>query len=330
MTRDAGYASSVLHVTNGDSVGGTLREAGVAGEILTWADVLHDGPVPGGLSPAALRRVRAEHLGARGWGRVAAIERRMAARDRTLAEAAKGRYVLWFEADLYDQLQLVQVLDALRRLRVEPDRLTLVSVGEYRGIAHFGGLGELGPEQLAALLAEGVPLTAEALELASAAWSAFTAPDPAGLAVIAEARSAQLRFVGEAFARVRQEYPSRADGLSLTQRRILLAAADGPVVAGRVHRHVWDAERRPFLADSPFFACLLDLAGCAVPLLAIDAPGRPLPERPVRVTADGGRVLAAGADHVRLSGIDRWVGGVHLAGEARWRYDERLETLVSR
>ena len=41
-------------------------------------------------------------------------------------------------------------------------------------------------------------------------------------------------------------------------------------------------------------------------------------------------VLAARRDHVRLNGIDPWVGGVHLAGRSTpWRYDERLETLLT-
>jgi hypothetical protein len=40
-------------------------------------------------------------------------------------------------------------------------------------------------------------------------------------------------------------------------------------------------------------------------------------------------VLAGISDNVRLNGIDRWIGGVHLAGpEPGWRYDERLEALV--
>jgi hypothetical protein len=40
-------------------------------------------------------------------------------------------------------------------------------------------------------------------------------------------------------------------------------------------------------------------------------------------------VLAGGQDHVRLNGLDRWVGGVHLTDERRmFRYDERLETLL--
>jgi hypothetical protein len=300
-------------------VTGTLREAGVPGEVVTWADVLHDGPVPAG-SPAGVRRARARHLAARGWADAADVERRFADRERLLESYADGRYVLWFEADLFDQLLLLQVLDALSGVSVDPARATLVSVGEYRGIAHFAGLGQLTPEQLAPLASEGTPLTAESMELAASAWAAFRAADPSGLAQITGSRSPELRFLGEAFGRLLQEYPSRTDGLSLTQRRILLAAASGPEPAGRIFRTVSQQERRPFLGDGAFFASLRELAGCEVPLLTGDD---------VRLTDAGRDVLAGRADHVRLSGIDRWIGGVHLAGRApAWRYDERLEVLV--
>jgi Domain of unknown function (DUF1835) len=319
----------VLHVTNGDSVAGTLREAGVPGRVLAWRDVLHDGPVPA-VGDAELRRVRAAHLAGRGWGEAAAIERDMAARDALLAEGARGECVLWFEADLYDQLQLAQVLDALRRLGADPARLSLVSVGEYRGIAHFGGLGELRAEQLAALAEQAQPLAAEALDLGAAAWAAFTAPDPSGLAAITRVRSAELRFLGEAFGRLLQEYPSRGDGLSLTERRVLMAAAAGAGTAGEVFARVSRAERRPFLVDAVCWAVMAELAGGAAPLLAVEGASEPFARRRVAATAAGADVLAGREDHVRLNGVDRWVGGVRLSGRAvPWRYDERLESLVA-
>jgi len=317
---DGAGGARILHVTAGDSVTGTLREAGVAGRVLTWADVLHDGPVPQ-VSQDDLRQVRARHLAVRGWADAADAERRFAECERLLASFAQGEYLLWFDADLYDQLLLLQVLDALRRLQVEPARTALVSVGEHRGITHFGGLGELTAGQLTPLADEGTPLTAATFDLAAAAWTAFRSPEPSGLAAIARARSPELRFLGEAFGRFVQEYPSRMDGLSLTQRRILLAAA-GDQPAGRVFRAISQQERRPFLGDTVFLAWVAELAGCGVPLLTVDGES-------LRLTGAGRDVLDGREDHARLSGIDRWIGGVHLAGHAPpWRYDERLESLV--
>jgi len=326
----AGANQRVLHVTNGDSVRGTLQESGLVGQVLAWRDVLNDGPVPGGLSPQNLRRVRADHLARRYKGEIAAIEQELETRDRTLDTYADGEYMLWFEADLHDQLQLVQVLDRLSRVGVDPARILLISVGEYRGIAHFMGLGQLHADQLAGLVDEAVQLSGEALALATAAWAALTAPAPTELATISRARSPELRFLGEAFARLQQEYPSRSDGLSLTERRILLAAQDGTATGSQVFRRLQNAELRPFLGDASFFNHVSELAGCAAPLLAIGDPERPPGGRTVRLTAMGETLLAGQEDHVRLNGIDRWIGGVHLTGHSTaWRYDERLEALVT-
>jgi hypothetical protein len=323
----SGTDRPVLHVTNGDSAAASLRLAGLGGPVLAWRDALHEGPVPGHLAPADLRRVRADHLARRSGHEVQAGE--LAARDRTLEANARGEYVLWFEADLYDQLQLVQVLDGLGRLGVEPARISLVSIGEHQGIAHFGGLGELTPEQLGRLAAQAVVLRPETLELATASWRAFTAPDPDGLPALTGARSPELRFLGEAFARLVQEYPSRSDGLSRTERRVLLAAAEALPSAGHAFRWVSDAERRPFLGDVLCYAVMRDLAGAAHPLLEIEGGAMPFRDRGLSLTATGSAVLAGDRDHVGLNGIDRWIGGVHLAGDAvSWRYDDRLERLV--
>ena len=135
--------------------GGVAREqrrrhgsagTGLAERVLYWRDVLHEGPVPAvgprscaGSGPTSssggLRRPRR--------GRRMFVER-----DRVLAANRDGEYVLWFEADLYDQLQIIQILARLADLGVPAQRITLICIGEHPGIARFGGLGELTAEQL--------------------------------------------------------------------------------------------------------------------------------------------------------------------------------------
>src|SRR5262249_36206796 len=135
-----------------------------------------------------------------------------------------GEFVLWFEADLYDQLQLAEILARLGARGVEPERITLVSVGELPGVARFGGLGELDAAQLRTVAAErAMPLPAAPLALAARAWDALRSPDPADLAALVDVRSPELRFLGEALGRLAREYPWARDGLGLTERRLLAA-----------------------------------------------------------------------------------------------------------
>jgi hypothetical protein len=60
----------------------------------------------------ALRETRARFLAESGWGDAGGLRAAFEERDETLAAALRDRrpVVLWFEHDLYDQLQLLQVL----------------------------------------------------------------------------------------------------------------------------------------------------------------------------------------------------------------------------
>jgi Domain of unknown function (DUF1835) len=324
----AAQPSETLHVTNGDMTEHRLAATGLAPRILVWRDVLHEGPVPD-VADEELRETRARFLGDAGPVPVQRLRRLFDERDAELAAAREGEYVLWFEADLYDQLQVAQILDRLAGLDVAPEQITLISIGEHLGIAHFGGLGELDAAQLAALPDRAaVPLTADALELARKAWGALRAPDPRGLAAIVAARSPVLRFLPEAFDRLSREYPSTRDGLSLTERRLLAAVADGAARAGEAFVRAAAREARPFLGDTWAFERLERLARASTPLLEAAAPVDR--HTAVAITEAGRSVLAGEADHVALNGIDRWLGGVHLQGRDVPRFDEATEVVVRR
>jgi hypothetical protein len=109
--------------------------------------VLHEGPVPGVLSMEELTDVRARFLTERGWTSLAKAKRDFARRNATFAGyGVHEEVVLFFEHELYYQLQLIQVLDWLSGRDLEGTRLSLVQTDEY--------LGTLGPERLLALFHE--------------------------------------------------------------------------------------------------------------------------------------------------------------------------------
>ena len=99
--------SVMLHVTNGDLTASLLRRTGVMGTIIAWRDILHDGPVPPRLALEAMSDARARYLASIGAGNLPDLLRDFGARDAALRSARQA--VLWFEHDLYDQLQLLQL-----------------------------------------------------------------------------------------------------------------------------------------------------------------------------------------------------------------------------
>jgi uncharacterized protein DUF1835 len=324
------WMSEALHVSNGDAT--NVAGTGLAKRVIYWRDILHEGPVPD-VPPAELRQIRADYLTGGDDARRADVMRKFAERDQALEANRDGEYVLWFEADLYDQLQITEILARLADLGAAADRITLICIGEHAGIARFGGLGELTAEQLRELprTNAAAKLTPAALELATRAWAAFRAPSPEGLGVIAASRLGELRFLGEAFDRLSREYPAARDGLSLTERRVLAAIADGANDAGTAFVRAWARETRPFLGDTTCFGRIQQMAEGPHPLVRLDPPGRPVQRTTsVSVTDTGQRVLAGQEDQIVLNGIDRWVGGVHLQGhQVPWRWDDGTEAIVS-
>lgn len=84
------------------------------------------------------------------------------------------------------------------------------------------------------------------------------------------------------------------------------------------------------MGDTSFHRILGELAAPPRPLLrfepATGGPGRP---QRIALTATGREVLEGRDDWVRIRGIDRWLGGVHLQGvEAAWRWDPETGRLV--
>jgi len=319
------WMPEALHISNGDAT--DVPGTGLARRVVYWRDVLHEGPVPV-VAPAELRRIRASYHGVDRAGTM----RQFTERDQALEANRDGEYVLWFEADLYDQLQITEVLARLAGLGVPAGRITLICIGEHAGIARFGGLGELTAAQLRELPHTNAcaRLTPAALELATRAWAAFRAPEPGGLGAIAAVRLGELRFLGEAFDRLSREYPATRDGLSLTERRVLAAVADGAPTAVAAVVQAMRRETRPFMGDTTYFGRMDRMARGPDPLLILDPPGPPVDRATgVRLTDTGARVLAGQADQVARNGIDRWIGGVHLHGHhVPWRWDDGTETIV--
>jgi hypothetical protein len=300
------WMTDALHVSNGDAT--DLPGTGLAPRLVYWRDVLHEGPVPA-VPPAELRQIRADFLLQSNVDDRAEGLRMFAERDRALEANRDGEYVLWFEADLYDQLQIIQILDRLAGLGVHAERVTLICIGEHAGIARFGGLGELTAEQLRELPATNAcaRLTPDALQVATRAWAAFRAPTPDHLPAVAATRSGDLRFLGEAFDRLSREYPSTRDGLSLTERRVLAAVADGAPDAGTAFVRAGARETRPYLGDTWCFAMMDRMADGPAPLLHLEPANRPADRTTaLRLTDTGAQVGRRGPDHAqRHRPVDR-------------------------
>ena len=316
-----------LHVASGHSTTGTIRAAGLAGALSIWADPLHEGPVPGDVSDAELIDVRARQLAADtsdgpSPGEVA--DELRAWRAVVDDDAGYDELVLWYEHDLFDQLNLIQLLDWIGRRRLRTKPITLICVGSFAGHPHFKGLGELQPDELVSLFPTRAAVENAHYDLGSRAWQAFRAADPLVLDTFVRGDTSALPFLAPALLRHLEEYPWTRDGLSRTERRILSLLQHGPMDIWKVFPALHSDETAFYIADGSFWSIAEALATAQPALVSMDvtsrAPGR-LPTGAIALTDVGRSILGGHADRVVECGFDRWLGGVHLRTPgrlARW------------
>jgi hypothetical protein len=307
----------VLHVTNGSSAAERIQTAGIPGNVLTWDDVLHEGPVPGKLGFAQLREVRSRFLAERGWTTEADALERLAERDAVLdGSGPRPEVVLWFEHDLYDQLQLIQILHRMAVQGPDPARLSLACEAEY--------LGMMSIERVRSLHARRSAVTIEQVRLASDAWKAFSGPEAARIQRVLEGDVSMLPFLGPALRRHLEEFPSTRTGLSRSEQQALEVIAQGATTIGEAFPKAHHQREDPiFLGDTVFGWYLERMSRVPEPLVLHDDGStvawprddgdlRAWWRRGVRLTDAGHAVLKGEENAVALNGIDRWLGGVHL------------------
>jgi RNA polymerase sigma factor (sigma-70 family) len=313
--------SRFLHVANGLSTTMTIEAAGIPGVCSIWADPLHDGPVPGGLTDAELLEVRATHLA----GHLDGLNRE-AVNDLRQWRAAMERHesydelILWYEHDLFDQLNLIQLLTWIRGHLPPAKPVTLICIGSFPGRPDFHGLGELTPDELASLLETRQRVSESQYALAERAWQAFRQPTPEALDDLRRSDTSALPYLAAAVTRFLEEYPWTGDGLSRAERRLLELADGDAIPLSKAFRRMHQGEASYYVSDESLASMADDLSPAANGQVLRGA---------VALTDAGRSVLAGRVDKVATYGIDRWFGGVHLqSGAPLWRWDASRQRIV--
>ena len=314
-----------LNITNGDSAASTLSEAGVEGKIISWRDVLHEGPVDSSLSLEELSKGRARFISEQGWDDFAHVSGDFAERDRVIRHLDYfDEVVLWFEDDLYDQLQLIQLLDFFGRGAARGKTLSVIVVDGY--------IPPLSVAEIKQLDKVRQRVTAEQLELAKRAWKAFGSEDPTSISSLLEESTTPLKYLAPALRRHLEEFPSTDNGLSRSEREALSAIQAGHTTPVAAFLEVARKQESIFLGDIIFYSYLERLSGRTDPLITwkdgtpVIAPtserSREFVEGQLTLTPLGREVLAGRQNWQRINKRTRWLGGVEIRpGEAGWRWD---------
>ena len=310
-----------LNITNGDCAVNALKEAGVVGDFLPWRDVLHLGPLLPG-----------ELMGRFEQSRVLFLSQYFGLTSKEVSEKFKSRQLylnnlsqyqtirLWFEHDLYDQLQLIQVL-AFLSTSCELQKVRWIVTNQYLGTAHTKDIQELFRFDLA------VPEACwcQAPEL----WHTLVNESPQLWGEFNFSLLEDWPFITETFDRLKNEFPDKYTGLSLTQTLLLKTLTSASMPGMAMFEAYGKQEWAVFLGDAVFEKELAALLHAKCPLLFIETDYGDWGDDVWALTPVGIDVLIGKKNHVKLNGIDKWIGGVHLNENRCWWFNKEKNQLES-
>jgi hypothetical protein len=327
----------MLHIHNGDSAAETAKKADIPGKHLAWREALVCGPAPGGLSEDEFRSVRARHLADAYGADLKKCEGELRAQEETLARFSDHEeVVLWFEHDLFCQVQLIYLLDWLAPRELGQTKLSLIFIREFPGIPDFHGLGQLNEEQMASLFPQRQKVTPAQLQLGSKAWGAYSSSNPKEIESLLETDLSPLPFLKTALIKHLLRFPSTDNGLGRVGKVSLELIARGYGKFKSLFPAFVRCEPEYGFGDAQLYLEMKRLAGGPTPLLKLRGVDRRGAKDAAQmllssfeITAHGKKVLAGEGDFIVSNGIDQWLGGVHLEGrEAQWRWDELAKELL--
>ncbi|WP_420547734.1 hypothetical protein [Curvivirga sp.] len=330
-----------LHITNGDATANLIKASNLKGDVLPWRDPMHHGPFSVESDLTSVSQIRAKYLSGFGLN-IEDVIRDFQLRDAHILAADKYEdIILWFEHDLLDQLQILQILDQLHQMHIDPSKLYMICIDKHKEISHFRGLGQLNTDQISNLSSTKSNITNMDLDIASKGWKAFTSNHPNELLSFSKSDHTSFPLLKAALFRHFEEYPNAQNGLTRSEYQLLNLVKEGINTPVDIFRQNMELEDRLYIGDWYSYILIEKLCSGETPLLTTqsdeafwfapkyEAGPTPFEEQELIPTTYGNQVLEERATAFDNLDRDEWLGGVHLKSSSPlWTWDQHNQTFI--
>ena len=208
----------VLHITNGTSLTNYLKDLNFTGDILTWHEMLCEGPTVKELDSDSFINARKLFLNTT-YNIEIDIEEYKEEIDKLNHINNYSEIVLWFEYDLFCHINMIAVISLLLQKQITLP-VFLVCSGRVKASKDLKGLSELSSEQLQQHYKNKVLLTKEDLELAKTIWGIYCGADHNLLKPFIVTRSS-FKYMSNCLKAHLKRFPDSKNGLSALEQNIL-------------------------------------------------------------------------------------------------------------
>ncbi|MGB5666748.1 MAG: DUF1835 domain-containing protein [Maribacter sp.] len=218
--------SSLLHITNGDNLTDRLKSLQLKGDIITWREMLCEGKTLTNVGSESFWKTRFEFLNknykiSKQWF----VEKTLKEYRLLCNHKQEDQIVLWFEFDLFCQINMLAVISWLKTHR-KYAQISLVCSGDEDETDKMYGLNELSDEQLLELFEKRTVLKQDDIEYADYVWQLYCSDNPIRLENLTDFKYFQFDYLSEAIKAHLKRFPTIKNGLNEIENHILQLSLD--------------------------------------------------------------------------------------------------------
>jgi len=219
-------AEQILHITNGNVLTDYLRELDFTDDILTWQEMLCEGPTIPAIDSKAFFKLRVKFL--KESYDIEVNSNELQAELSKLNHTDKYSEInLWFEYDLFCHINLIGVINLLHQKEIDKP-LYLICSGRVDGEKNLKGLGELSPVQIKSHYKDKVLLTQDDIDLCIALWRTYCGTDHNILKPYI-VRPSSFKYMTNCLKAHLKRFPHQKSGLSVLEDNILRLVRDNHI-----------------------------------------------------------------------------------------------------
>lgn len=216
---------SLLHITNGDSFTSRLESLQLKGDIITWREMLCEGKTLCTVGSESFWKTRFEFLNknykiTKSWF----VEKTLKEYRSLCNHKQQDQIVLWFEYDLFCQINMLAVLSWLKTHRRHAE-ISLVCSGNEDESDKLYGLNELSNEKLMELYQNRTVLSQDDIEYADYIWQLYCSDNPIRLENQIANNDFQFEYLSDALKTHLKRFPTIKNGLNELENHVLEIAA---------------------------------------------------------------------------------------------------------
>lgn len=218
--------STQLHITNGDSFTQRLKSLPFKGEIITWREMLCEGRTETNVGSESFWKTRFEFLHKNyNVSKSYFIEKTLKEYRSLCNHKQQDEIILWFEYDLFCQINMIAVLSWLKTHRRDA-QISLVCSGNEDGTDIMYGLCDNDDEKIKTLFNKRVYLNQDDIEFADYVWQLYCSDNPIRLENMSDFEHYHFDYLSSAIKVHLKRFPSIKNGLNELENRIMRLAVE--------------------------------------------------------------------------------------------------------